>query len=67
MSALAVPTDADELEQIVGDNWNLLEGITSAEMVPVVLGAREMDALETIVADYAAYRILLVPTMVPPG
>ena len=35
-------------------------------VVPVVLGAREMDALEAIVADYAGYRILLVPTMVPP-
>jgi chromosome partitioning protein len=34
-------------------------------VVPVVLGAREMDALEAIVADYAAYRLLLVPTMVP--
>ena len=35
-------------------------------VVPVVLAAREMDALEAIVADYAAYRLLLVPTMVPP-
>ena len=35
-------------------------------VVPVVLGAREMDALEAIVADYAGYRILLVPTMVGP-
>ena len=35
-------------------------------VVPVVLGAREMDALEAIVADYAGYRLLLVPTMVPP-
>ena len=34
-------------------------------VVPVVLGAREMDALEAIVADYAGYRLLLVPTMVP--
>ena len=34
-------------------------------VVPVVLAAREMDALEAIVADYAAYRLLLVPTMVP--
>lgn len=39
MSVLAVPTDADELEQIVGDNWKLLEGVTSADMVPVVVGA----------------------------
>ena len=36
-------------------------------VVPVVLGAREMDALEAIVADYAGYRLLLVPTMVPAG
>ena len=35
-------------------------------VVPVVLGAREMDALEAIVADYAGYRLLLAPTMVPP-
>ncbi len=34
-------------------------------VVPVVLGAREMDALEAIVADYSGYRLLLVPTMVP--
>lgn len=34
-------------------------------VVPVVLGAREMDALEAILADYAGYRLLLVPTMVP--
>ena len=35
-------------------------------VVPVVLAAREIDALEAIVADYADYRLLLVPTMVPP-
>ncbi len=34
-------------------------------VVPVVLGAREMDALEAIVGDYRDYRLLLVPTMVP--
>jgi len=34
-------------------------------VVPVVLGAREMDALEAILSDYAGYRLLLVPTMVP--
>jgi chromosome partitioning protein len=34
-------------------------------VIPVVLGAREMDALEAIVRDYADYRLLLVPTMVP--
>jgi len=35
-------------------------------VVPVVLGAREMDALAAIVEDYRDYRLLLVPTMVPP-
>lgn len=35
-------------------------------VVPVVLGAREMDALEAIVDAYRDYRLLLVPTMVPP-
>lgn len=35
-------------------------------VVPVVLGAREMDALAAIVEDYREYRLLLVPTMVPP-
>jgi chromosome partitioning protein len=40
--------------------------IADLVVVPVVLGAREMDALEAIVADYAGYRLLLVPTMVPP-
>ena len=34
-------------------------------VVPVVLGAREMDALKAILTDYAGYRLLLVPTMVP--
>lgn len=35
-------------------------------VVPVVLGARELDALTSMLDDYAAYNILLVPTMVPP-
>ena len=35
-------------------------------VVPVVLGGREMAALEAIVHDFADYRLLLVPTMVPP-
>lgn len=34
-------------------------------VVPVILGMRELDALEAMVADYATYRLLLVPTMVP--
>jgi len=34
-------------------------------IVPVILGAREMDALEGMLVDYAAYRLLLVPNMVP--
>jgi chromosome partitioning protein len=35
-------------------------------VMPVVLGAREMDALAASVADFADYRLLLVPMMVPP-
>jgi chromosome partitioning protein len=35
-------------------------------VVPVVLGGREMAALEAIVQDFAEYRLLLVPNMVPP-
>lgn len=35
-------------------------------VIPVVLGAREMDALEAILRDFAAYRLLLAPTMIPP-
>lgn len=34
-------------------------------VIPVVLGAREMDALEAILRDFAGYRLLLAPTMVP--
>ena len=34
-------------------------------VVPVILGMRELDALEAMLADFAAYRLLLVPTMVP--
>jgi len=34
-------------------------------VVPVILAAREMDALEGMLADYAAYPLLLVPNMVP--
>jgi chromosome partitioning protein len=34
-------------------------------VIPVVLGQRELDALETMVADFARYRLLLVPNMVP--
>jgi chromosome partitioning protein len=40
--------------------------VADVVVVPVVLGAREMDALEAIVADLAGYRLLLAPTMVPP-
>ncbi|MEQ8834340.1 MAG: ParA family protein [Miltoncostaeaceae bacterium] len=34
-------------------------------VIPVVLGAREMDALDAIVHDFAEYRLLLAPTMIP--
>ena len=33
-------------------------------VVPVILGAREMDALEGMLAQYSRYRLLLVPYMV---
>jgi chromosome partitioning protein len=35
-------------------------------VIPVVLAAREMDALEAILADFRDYPLLLVPTMIPP-
>jgi chromosome partitioning protein len=34
-------------------------------VVPVVLGQRELDALEGMLDDFAAYRLLLVPTLTP--
>ena len=38
MSVLAVPTEAGELEQVVSDNWHLLHGIPSKDVLPYVLG-----------------------------
>ena len=35
-------------------------------VVPVLLGAREMDALEGMLQDFGDYRLLLAPNMVPP-
>lgn len=35
-------------------------------VVPVILAAREMDALAGMLSDFAGYRLLLVPNMVPP-
>ena len=35
-------------------------------VIPVVLAAREMDALEGIIRDFGDYPLLLVPTMIPP-
>lgn len=34
-------------------------------VVPVLLGAREMDALEGMLRDFADYRLLIAPNMVP--
>lgn len=41
--------------------------LTAADLVvvPVVLGVRELDALERMVDEYAAFRLALVPSMVP--
>ena len=36
-------------------------------VVPVILAAREMDALAGMLNDFADYRLLLVPNMVPPS
>ena len=36
-------------------------------VVPVVLGSRELDALEGMMANLREYRLLLVPNMVPPS
>lgn len=35
-------------------------------VVPVILGMRELDALEGMIEEYSEYRLLLVPNMVPP-
>ena len=35
-------------------------------MVPVVIGNREFAALDAMLADFAEYRTILVPMMVPP-
>ena len=34
-------------------------------VIPVVLGSREMDALEGMLHDFHEYRLLIAPTMVP--
>jgi chromosome partitioning protein len=34
-------------------------------VVPVILGMRELDALEGMLREYSDYRLLLVPNMVP--
>jgi chromosome partitioning protein len=47
---------------------SLTDGATQVAdlvVVPVVLAAREMDALEGMLRDFAEYRLLLVPNMVP--
>ncbi len=42
-------------------------GLLAADLVivPVVLAGRELDALETMLDELAAYRVVLVPNMVP--
>jgi len=41
--------------------------LTAADLVlvPAVLGVRELDALERMVEEYAAFRLAIVPSMVP--
>jgi len=46
----------------------LTDGALSAAdlvIVPAVLGVRELDALERMVEEYAAFRLAIVPSMVP--
>jgi len=52
LSALSIPSDAGELEQIVADHWDLLETITSAELVPVVLGPLQKAGILHQLANY---------------
>ena len=42
-------------------------GLLAADLVvvPVVLAGRELDALETMLGELSAYRVVLVPNMVP--
>lgn len=42
-------------------------GLLAADLVvvPIVLAGRELDALETMLDELAAYRVVLVPNMVP--
>lgn len=35
-------------------------------VIPVILGVRELAALEAMLRDFADYRLLLVPNMIPP-
>ena len=37
MSVLAIPTRADKLRQIIDDRWELLQGVPSREVLPLVL------------------------------
>lgn len=70
LQAWATQWDADHLVIDTHPGANpLTDGAMLAAdlvVIPVVLGAREMDALEAILADFADYRLLLVPTMIPP-
>jgi len=69
---LAAWTKAWEDRYVVVDTHPGANPLTDGAMqvadlvvVPVILGAREMDALQGMLGDYAGYRLLLVPNMVP--
>lgn len=65
--ARQLPQDRLVVDTHPGAN-SLTDGALQAAdlvVVPVVLGAREMDALEAFLSDLEGYRILLVPNMVP--
>lgn len=62
-----LPQDSMVIDTHPGAN-SLTDGALQAAdivVIPVVLGAREMDALEAFLADLEGYRVLLVPNMVP--
>jgi chromosome partitioning protein len=71
---LAMWANAWEVPYVVVDTHPGANALTDGAMqaadlvvIPVVLGAREMDALEAILSDFADYPLLLVPMMIPPS
>lgn len=53
MSVLAIPTQASRLQQIVRDRWDLLKGITSREVLPVLIEALSNGGLLPGIGAYS--------------